>query len=468
MAYLNTFDALRAAQYNEQMKDPESLLKDLAGSRFYDLAKNDSSWLVNPGDDVSSIIKKYESIINMINGYKKMLSDEQYAEGDIGRTVKQQIAAGINPDLVGVAGGNGFVSGSNPAAGLIHQNQESDDVFRPFREGFNVIGSAFGFAKDLASAVGSISGVNLSNAETLFDLISKGKGLYDDVRERFRGSEDVDLHDYVMETLFGSDGSNGLLSGALPAGKLRRVREAMDSYGRGVQSGTLDKISDNQSEFGLSESQRSKRTSAHEDAVEAASGLFETEGELFNIQVQGMKDQAVNQLKITRLQQELALLTGKYDLKRVSLLDPSLAAMAQNEQQRAAISEAGYNADFFDTRDGQLAGANENAQDYYWTDYWNNKDGMTDAQRENRIAEIQKELTELNFQADRIVLGSEIKALSYLDNHGAALFDITRQQNKVDRAHKVRSGRDYHDSASETLKSGASGFSRFLGTLIRK
>lgn len=449
------------------LQNPDALLEDLKGSRFYELAKNDSLWSkvnqrgTNPHDT-------YVAIMNMINDYRRQLSDETYAEGEIGRVVKAQNAAGINSDLAGISGGNGFVSSPSPSANSYSPSTPDYNPFSPIEEGMNVIGNAFSMAQSLASAVSSVSGLNIDNANKLFELISKGKGMYDEVRERFRGSDTEDLHDFVMETLFGSDGSNGLLSGALPAGKLAKVRQAMDSYGRGTQSGTMDKISDNQSQTGLSQSERDLRKSSFANAAESASGLFETEGELFKIQVEGMKEQTVNELKKVRLEQELAILTGNYDLKRISLLDPSLAAMAQNEQQRALISEAGYNADYFDNRDGASAAGSENAQDVYWSSYWNNKDGKSDAERETRIAEIRKELEELNFKNDKIVLNTEYKALSYLDKHGTLAFDLTRQQNPVDRAHGIRGRKSVDNTPFEVAKQGAHGFFDLLKTLARK
>lgn len=224
-------------------------------------------------------------------------------------------------------------SGSSAGIGLI------DGIERIARIGSS-IGSLFTGAQSATAAISSLFGVSGSLSQ---QAISAALGDIPGIVEDFSASDlsNEELSQKVLDTIFGDPvtGEGGRLAGYSRKQRLRAY-DAASRYLKDFLSGDKYATSKNVSAGALADSRRSRRVSEYGDAVDAASGVYDMQGRLFQAQVRSARQLARAQIKLQRTTAELEQMKVDYETKYQSNLDADLAALAENKENQARIDKA--------------------------------------------------------------------------------------------------------------------------------
>lgn len=415
-----------AAQKNQAEKEAEEILESLRGTRYYDLAAKDASWVRTYQDlkgnaQAKAYMEWLTNVRAAMTKYAQAASDEAYNERSFGRELAAEKAAGVNADLTGLTGtpttaAEGDIAGAG--APVYNPAENFDQSMNRIATAGNVVSDLLGGVVTLGQGIGAVLGTSLDNSQKMVELITGATEKYTDLAENLRGSDNV--HQNIMDILFGSNGKPGAIQG-LSGRQMRKVREAVNKFGQAYGTGYVDTINENSAKAAISESEQNARTAEYNNMVDKVSGIHDTQGKLFQVQADGMAKKAMNDLKILKLQQKKAILEGKYDIEKISMLDADAAAIAENTKNFADIATDETRKAYQETLSGEEMARSENAKNTHLTDYYENYNGKTKAEREQEIERINTEIAKLEGQGEIIVKQTElnsIKAVQFAGKFG--------------------------------------------------
>lgn len=467
----------QSQKQKEERNKPEleQILEGLQGTRYYDLAKNDAAWVdtyshLNGRDREKAYLQWLQNIRNTLTKYAQAASDEKYNEAAFTRELEAEKNAGINADLTGLTGtpqtaAEGDIAGTG--APVHDPMEEFDKGLNRIATIGNVVMDMFSGVVGLGQGIGSVLGTSLDNSEKLMEIITGATEKYSSIRETLRGSDTSDIHQEVMDILFGANGTPGAIQG-LSGRQLRKVREAVNAFGKKYGTGYIDKVNEYGAKEALNKGEQEARTAEFNNMVDKVSGIHNTQGKLFDIQAKGMARKAMNDLKILRLKQKRDILLGKFDKDRISLLDAEEAAMAENTANTAAIAKNNHDTEFYNTLSGETLANEQNNKAGYYSDFYGAMDGKSQGEREEELNRLNYEITKAEAEGEIIIKQTELESIKLIAKGNEPIKSGKQFFNYVGEKTKELGYRHAAKNMHNTREHGGSGAGAAFAGLLKK